>query len=36
MSHSCLIEAVEMEGLVGPGVIASAFGDVQVARHRVG
>jgi len=28
MSHSWLIEAVEMEGLGGRGVIAAAFGDV--------
>jgi hypothetical protein len=31
MSHFCLIEAVEVEGLGGGGVVAAAFGDVQVA-----
>src|SRR6266699_6595318 len=31
MSHFCLIEAVEVEGFGGGGVIAPAFGDVQVA-----
>jgi hypothetical protein len=31
MSHFCLIEAVEAEGLGGGGVVASAFGDVQLA-----
>src|SRR6516225_46137 len=31
MSVSVLIEAVEAEGLGGGGVVASAFGDVQVA-----
>src|SRR6266700_4759828 len=31
MSHFCLIEAVEVEGLGGGGVVAPAFGDVQVA-----
>src|SRR5580658_8985563 len=31
MSHSCLIEAVEVEGFGGGGVVAAAFGDVQVA-----
>ena len=31
MSHSCLIEAVEVKGLGGSGVIAAPFGDVQVA-----
>jgi hypothetical protein len=31
MSHFCLIEAVEMEGFGGGGVIAPAFRDVQVA-----
>jgi len=30
MSHFCLIEAVEAEGLGGGGVVAAAFGDVQV------
>jgi hypothetical protein len=31
MSHFCLIEAVKVEGLGGSGVVAAAFGDVQVA-----
>jgi hypothetical protein len=31
MSASVLIEAVESEGLGGGGVVAPAFGDVQVA-----
>src|SRR5450755_1270771 len=31
MSHFCLIEAVEAEGFGGGGVVAAAFGDVQVA-----
>src|SRR5438128_9058426 len=31
MSASVLIEAVEAEGFGGGGVVASAFGDVQVA-----
>ena len=31
MSVSVLIEAVEAEGLGGGGVVAAAFGDVQVA-----
>jgi hypothetical protein len=31
MSHFWLIEAVKAEGLGGGGVVASAFGDVQVA-----
>jgi hypothetical protein len=31
MSRFCLIEAVEMEGFGGGGVIAPAFRDVQVA-----
>ena len=31
MSHFCLIEAVEAEGFGGGGVVAPAFGDVQVA-----
>src|ERR1039458_3867256 len=31
MSHFCLIEAVEVEGFGGGGVVAAAFGDVQVA-----
>src|SRR5271163_1988400 len=31
MSASVLIEAVEVEGLGGGGVVAPAFGDVQVA-----
>src|SRR5712691_8600509 len=31
MSASVLIEAVEAEGFCGGGVVASAFGDVQVA-----
>jgi hypothetical protein len=31
MSHFCPIEAVEMEGFGGGGVITPAFGDVQVA-----
>src|SRR6266568_4584062 len=31
MSHFCLSEAVEVEGFGGGGVIAPAFGDVQVA-----
>ena len=31
MSASVLIEAVEAEGFGGGGVIAAAFGDVQVA-----
>lgn len=31
MSASALIEAVEAEGLGGGGVVAAAFGDVQVA-----
>src|SRR5579862_5603704 len=31
MSHFRLIEAVEMEGLGGGGVVAPAFRDVQVA-----
>jgi hypothetical protein len=31
MSHFCLIEAVKTEGLGGGGVVASAFGDVQLA-----
>ena len=31
MSASVLIEAVEVEGFGGGGVVASAFGDVQVA-----
>ena len=31
MSHFCLIEAVEVEGFGDGGVIAAAFGDVQVA-----
>jgi hypothetical protein len=31
MSASVLIEAVEAEGLGWGGVVASAFGDVQVA-----
>src|SRR6266568_4950691 len=31
MSHFCLIEAVEVEGFGGGGVVAPAFGDVQVA-----
>jgi hypothetical protein len=29
--HFCLIEAVEVEGFGGGGVVAPAFGDVQVA-----
>jgi hypothetical protein len=32
MSAYALIEAVEAEGFGGCGVVASAFGDVQVAR----
>ena len=31
MSVSVLIEAVEVEGFGGSGVVAAAFGDVQVA-----
>ena len=31
MSHLSLIEAVEAEGFGGGGVVAAAFGDVQVA-----
>jgi len=31
MSASVLIEAVEAEGFGGGGVVAAAFGDVQVA-----
>ena len=31
MSRSVLIEAVEAEGFGGCGVVAAAFGDVQVA-----
>src|ERR1035441_1344494 len=31
MSHFCLIEAVEVEGFGGGGVVAAAFGDVQLA-----
>ena len=31
MSACVLIEAVEAEGFGGSGVVASAFGDVQVA-----
>jgi hypothetical protein len=31
MSASVLIEAVEAEGFGGRGVVAPAFGDVQVA-----
>jgi hypothetical protein len=31
MSASVLVEAVEVEGLGGGGVVTSAFGDVQVA-----
>src|SRR5450755_1863286 len=31
MSRFCLIEAVEVEGFGGGGVVAAAFGDVQVA-----
>src|SRR6266704_4659017 len=31
MSHFCLIEAVEAEGFGRGGVVAPAFGDVQVA-----
>src|ERR1700677_4670547 len=31
MSHFCLIQAVEMEGFGRGGVVAAAFGDVQVA-----
>jgi hypothetical protein len=31
MSVSVLIEVVEAEGLGGGGVVAAAFGDVQVA-----
>src|SRR6266851_1255897 len=31
MSHFCLVEAVEVEGFGWGGVVASAFGDVQVA-----
>jgi len=31
MSHLCLIEAVEVEGFGGSGVVAAAFGDMQVA-----
>ena len=31
MSHFCLIEAVEAEGLGGGDVVAAALGDVQVA-----
>src|ERR1017187_2736165 len=31
MSHFCLIEAVEVEGFRGGGVVAPAFGDVRVA-----
>jgi hypothetical protein len=31
MSMSVLIEAVEAEGFGGGGVVAAAFGDVQVA-----
>ncbi len=31
MSASVLIEAVEVEGFGGGGVVAPAFGDVQVA-----
>jgi hypothetical protein len=31
MSASVLIEAVETEGFGGRGVVAAAFGDVQVA-----
>src|SRR6266853_3665562 len=31
MSHFCLIEAVEVEGFGWGGVVAPAFGDVQVA-----
>ena len=31
MSASVLVEAVEVEGLGGGGVVAAAFGDVQVA-----
>src|SRR5437016_14391335 len=30
MSHFSLIKAVQMEGLGGGGVVAPAFGDVQV------
>src|SRR5450631_3640510 len=31
MSRFCLIETVEVEGFGGGGVVAAAFGDVQVA-----
>jgi hypothetical protein len=31
MSHFCLVEAVEAEGFGRGGVVAPAFGDVQVA-----
>src|ERR1039457_2793369 len=31
MSRFCLIEAMEVEGFGGGGVVAAAFGDVQVA-----
>src|SRR5579862_5969771 len=31
MSSSVLVEAVEAEGFGGGGVVAAAFGDVQVA-----
>src|SRR6266567_2991478 len=31
MSDFCLIEAVEAEGFGGGGVVAAAFGDVQLA-----
>src|ERR1017187_4422015 len=31
MSHFCLIEAVDVDGFGGGGVVAPSFGDVQVA-----